>query len=205
MRRIANIIIATALVIGYSANASAQEKKWEHMAYLSVGQFIDADSQDGTAKGLTIKRGYGLNRYFTENISLMAGIAYHSDEGKEFPDATVGADDDYFRFIEFPIMFQYHYEVGSFGKLVFGIGPAIDYCIHNDYYTVADDPYSPFNHKKKIKQYNFSIIPSISYQFWHFRIGVDGSYGIPDVKLRHGITFGSKHLHNICATVALVL
>lgn len=86
--------------------ANAQAKKWEHNIYLSGGLLIDK-TNSGSDTGLSARIGYGLNRYFSEKFSVMAGVALRNVTESPFSSKD-GSDDDKFTFLDIPIVAQYH-------------------------------------------------------------------------------------------------
>lgn len=206
MKRIVTLMFAAAMAIGCTANASAQERTWESDIIFSFGRFLDNDSYSGNDKGRVVKLGYGINRYFTDNYSFMLGVVRHVDKEFTYDDSLPGSDEDDFVFLDVPLLFQYHTNNNGFGNLMFGIGPVISRCIDNDYYEVQGDPRTTplygLNHKKKIKEYNFSIMPCVAYETRYFLLGVDASIGLRDVKKTYGLISGSKYIHNVCFTIA---
>ena len=134
--------------------------------------------------------------------SVMLGLARHVDREDTYDDSLPGADEDDFVFLDVPLLFQYHTNNNGWGNLMVGIGPVISHCIDNDYYQVESDAYNGLNHKKKIKEYNFSLMPCIAYETRYFSLGVDASIGLRDIKRTHRIISGSKYIHNVCFTVA---
>lgn len=210
MKKFAKQMFIAVLLLGCSVGVRAQEHKWEHSLFYSIGRFIDIDTYTGNDKGLTTKFGYGANRYFTENYSLMVGFVRHVDRDKAYDDSVVGYDEDDFVFLDIPILFQYHFNNNGFGNLMFGIGPVISHCIDNDLYEVTNDRYNGLNRKKKIKEYNYSIMPCVAYETRLLRIGVDANIGLRDVKRIYkdrttgeDLTSGSKHLNNVCFTLGV--
>ena len=202
MKKIVKQLLVAALIGGCSASAQAQERTWENTIFFSIGSFIDNDSYSGNDRGRTIKIGYGVNRYFTDNYSVMLGLARHVDREDTYDDSLPGADEDDFVFLDVPLLFQYHTNNNGWGNLMVGIGPVISHCIDNDYYQVESDAYNGLNHKKRIKEYNFSLMPCIAYETRYFSLGVDASIGLRDIKRTHRIISGSKYIHNVCFTVA---
>lgn len=205
MKHVVTLMFAAAIAIGCTANASAQERKWESNIYFSIGQFLDNDSYSGNDKGRTVKLGYGINRYFTDNYSFMLGVIRHVDKEFTYDDSLPGADEDEFVFLDVPLLFQYHTNNNGWGNLMVGVGPVIYRCIDNDLYDVYGDPYHGLNHRKKIKEYNFSIMPCVAYETRYFLLGVDASIGLRDIKRTHGLISGSKYIHNVCFTIAAKL
>ena len=205
-------LFAAAILLCFAVSANAQEeKKWEHSIYYSIGRFIDNDTYTGTDKGLTTKFGYSVNRYFSDNYSLMFGLARHVDRDKAYDDSIPGYDEDDFVFVDLTIIFQYHFNNNGFGNLMFGVGPVISRCVDNDYYEIEDDRYNGLNHKKKLKEYNYSIMPCVAYETRLFRLGVDASFGLRDVKKIYKnrttggeLTTGKKHLNSVCFTIAFL-
>lgn len=192
------IIIALFLLAGFFGATSAQEKGWEHSVSLSAGQF-----QEGTLlnydTGLSLKLGYGLAYQFTEQFSVKSGIAYRIDMESPIEAATYdGSDYDAFEFIEVPLIARYHTK----GHLVLGLGPVFAFCTNNDTYYINPNPHSPLNGRKKIKDFYAGLQPSIMYQWKHFSIGIEATYGLMDVKLNHGLTTGSKYLHQVMCSAA---
>ena len=210
MKKFVKQMFVATLFLSCAAGVNAQERKWEHSLFYSIGRFIDIDSYTGNDKGLATKFGYGANRYFTDNYSLMIGFVRHVDRDKAYDDAIPCYDEDDFVFLDIPILFQYHTTNNGFGNLMFGIGPVISHCIDNDYYEVESDHYHGLNHKKKIKEYNYSIMPCIAYETRLLRIGVDANIGLRNVKRIYtdrttgeSLTSGSKYLNDVCFTLGV--
>lgn len=185
------------ILLSCTIGARAQEKKFENCVFLSAGRFIDQDTDTvGTQKGQTKKIGYGLDFYLTENYSVMAAVVSHYDTEKSILDPAE------FIFVDVPILFEYHTTNNGLGNLMIGAGPVFSRCIHNDYYEIEGDTYHGLNHKKKIKEFNFSLMPCIAYETRFLRLGVDANIGLRDMKRVHkGLTTGQKHLHDVCFTL----
>lgn len=201
MKRSIQLIIIVAMILGYNLSAKAQEKQWEHSLYVSSGIFMVTDLTDTfVGKGFTVKAGYGINRYFTEYISVMSGIAWHKDMENLFSPVT-GGTSDWFEFIDIPLILQAHLndDVAD-NKWLLGIGPVFSFCTKNDEYAYDDGEAHQSSGLDKIKNFNFALMPIIAYETKHLRIGIEGNIGLRNVKLLHGELSGTKHLHNICAT-----
>lgn len=201
------LLLLIVIAICATINANSQDKIWEHNIYLSVGKYIGTGTSENridknyTVEGLTLKLGYGLNRYFTESFSVMSGLAIHCDIESAFENYE-GGDEDCFSFIDIPVTAQYHIALDC-GKLLLGFGPVFGFCIDRDKYYYDADPGHPLNDKSKIKPFNLSLMPCIAYETKHIRFGIDGSLGVLDVQDTHGLITDSKHLHNVCATIGV--
>lgn len=209
MKKVINYLMAAVITIGCITSAKAQDegvkfKHFEHNFYLGSGCYISTDPKyDGNADfGFSVKLGYGLNYYFCEHISLMAGVSRHTDAQ---PFVGDGGDGDYFQFVDFPIVFQAHLnDESGRGKWMLGVGPVFGVCTHRDVYYIdyPNGPDSKLNNQVKIKKTNVSLMPCVAYEWKHWRLGVEGSIGLKDVKETHNIAKGQKHIHNVCAVIA---
>ncbi|MBO7595385.1 MAG: hypothetical protein J6T12_10465 [Salinivirgaceae bacterium] len=204
MKRIARQTIAAVLLLSCTIGSHAQ--KLENDLFVSLGRFIEADTDTiGTTKGQTKKIGYGLNFYLTDNYSVMAAVVSHFDTEKSIFESAK------YTFIDVPILFQYHTTNNGVGNLMLGCGPVISKCIHNDYYE-TDDSRHGLNHKKKIKEVNFSLMPCIAYEMQILRFQIDANIGLRDMKRQYkvrdtgdSLTPGQNHLHNVCFTLGIKL
>lgn len=191
-------ILLSIMLASCVCSMQAQTKKWEHNILASAGLLID--HTDGTTdEGLSLKLGYGLNHYFSDTFSLMPCIALRQ-ETVGLTSSKEGADDDAFLFLDVPVVAQFHLTADN-SKWVLGLGPVLSFCLQNDTYYIDANPGSPLNGKDKIKTFGLSLQPSVMYETGHFRIGMEGTIGLTDIKENHGLTSGSKHLHNIMATI----
>lgn len=190
------ISIALLLLMGFIGVASAQERKWEHSVNISAGQF-QAGTLVSYDTGLSLKFGYGLAYRFAEQFSVKTGIAMRGDAESAFQQ-WVGGDYDTFEFIEVPLVARYHTK----DHVVFGLGPVFAFCTNNDTYYIDADPQSPLNGKPKIKDFYVGLQPSIVYQWKHFALGIEATYGLMDVKLNHGLTTGSKYLNQVMCSIS---
>ena len=189
---------ALLLLVGVLSAASAQEKKWEHSVNLSTGLFLDGTtlSYDG---GLSARLGYGVAYRLAERFSVKSGVAYRVDMESPIKAFTYdGGDYDAFGFVEVPLVARYHTK----DNLVLGLGPVFSFCTNNDTYYIDANPLSPLNGKTKNKDFYVGLQPSIMYQWGHFNFGVEANIGLMDVKLNHGLTTGSKYLHQVMGCVS---
>jgi hypothetical protein len=213
------LIFLTALTLCSAVNASAQEdaqttsrfKRFENNFYIGAGRFIDhynsprSQTNFYTDKGFSLKLGYGLNYYFTEMFSLMAGVSYREEDTYPFKDDLEGDDTDYFSFWDVPVVFQVHLKdpLPTKNKWMVGLGLVYSHCKHNDTYYIDADPRDPLGGKTKIKDNYVSLMPCAAYEIKHFRFGVESYIGLQDVNRKHdGLVTGKKYLHNICGVVA---
>ena len=176
----------------------AQTKKWEHNIFASGGLFIDhtdGKSQSGTA----LRIGYGLNYYFSEHWSAMPAVALRTEwEGSLTP--PEGADQDYFSFVDIPLTLQYHV-AGQGNGWVLGLGPVFSFDINHDKYYNDANPNDPIDGQTKLRTFALGLQPSVLYQLGKFRLGVEGNIGLNNVAKHYPTYQGSKHLHNIMASV----
>lgn len=192
------ISIALLLLAGVLATASAQEKKWEHSVNLSAGLFLDKTAS-ACGKGLSTKLGYGVAYQFADRFSVKSGVAFRADMESPVKMYTYdGGDYDAFTFIDVPLVARYH----ATDNLVLALGPVFSFSTNNDTYYIDPKPTSPLNGKTKIKDFYVGLQPSIVYQWKHFSLGVEANIGMMDVKLNHGLTTGSKYLHQVMGCVA---
>lgn len=181
---------------------TSKAQKIENTIYVSLGIAISNDSyNENSDRGLTAKIGYGLNFFFSEKISTMTGIALHCHSESLLNQNMDGGDFDDLVFLDFPVIFQGHFETTSNGKFMLGIGPVFSACVSNDEYYIDSDPNAPLNGLKKIKHFNFSIMPCIAYELNHCRIGFDVNIGLKNIKKTYnGLIGGSRHINNVCLT-----
>ncbi len=190
--------MALLLLAGVLGAASAQESKWEHCVNLSAGLFLDGTTLD-YSNGLSAKLGYGVAYRFAERFSVKSGVAYRVDMESPIKAFTYdGGDYDAFEFVEVPLVARYHTK----DNLVLALGPVFSFCTNNDTYYIDSDPTSPLDGKTKIKDFYVGLQPSVMYQWKHFSLGVEANIGLMDVKLNHGLTTGSKYLHQVMGCVA---
>lgn len=190
--------IALLLLVGVLGAASAQERKWEHSVNLSAGLFLDGTTLNYD-NGLSTRLGYGVAYRFAERFSVKSGVAYSINQESPIKAYTYdGGDYDAFEFVEVPLVARYHTK----DNLVLALGPVFSFCTNNDTYYLDSDPTSPLNGKTKIKDFYVGLQPSIVYQWKHFSLGVEANVGLMDVKLNHGLTTGSKYLHQVMGCVA---
>ena len=190
--------IALLLLVGILGAASAQEKKWEHSVNLSAGMFLDGMTLNYD-NGLSARLGYGVAYRFAERFSVKSGVAYRVDMDSPIKAYTYdGGDYDAFEFVEVSLVARYHTKE----NFVFGLGPVFSFCTNNDTYYIDPKPDSSLNGKTKIKDFYVGLQPSIMYQWKHFSLGVEANIGLMDVKLNHGLTTGSKYLHQVMGSVA---
>ena len=217
MRKI--LILLTALSICSAANVKAQDdaqatsnfKKFENNFYIGAGALLDHYNEPynqsktfRTDNGLSVKLGYGLNYYFTEMFSVMAGVAYRNEETNAFV-SREGADDDSFTFVDVPITFQVHLNnpQTTNHKWMIGLGLVYSHCTSNCDYYIDADPNDPLDGKTKIKDNYISLMPCVAYEITHFRFGVEAYIGLNDVNRKYeGLVNGKKRLSNICGVVA---
>ena len=197
-KQILMTLLFVATVGGY-----AQEKKWEHHLHVSSGLLIDREWEESKT-GVSMNIGYGLNYYFSEHWSLMAGLDIRRDTENFFSSVGDGGDTDDFTFLDIPFSMQYHVNRWSFG-----LGPVFSFCVSNDSYYIdsPNSPYSALDGKEKIKDFYVGMQPSIRYRFGrHVVLGIDGHIGLQDMKKSYDINvpISHKYLHIIVATVGIV-
>lgn len=123
-----------------------QAQKLEHNLYAGFGMFFQSGKE--LNNGATFKVGYGLNCYFSEQWSVMPGVAYREANENMFKSAKDGASDDHFKFIDVPVVAQYHIGNGK-GSWTLGLGPVFSFCVESSKYHFDADPNSPFNGVRK--------------------------------------------------------
>jgi hypothetical protein len=189
------LITLAFLLISLSIAAQDERvKKWEHFVYVGAGVFIENAQQH--EKGFSAKIGYGLSYRFAPVFSVMAGVAYHTLGINLFEDAKEGADDDFFEFIDIPLVAQYRLPCRT-GQWMLGLGPVLSIATRRDHYYVDADPTDPLNGKAKIKPIGIGLQPSTMYQWKHLRAGVEADIGLRDMRISYGHRLGSLHLHDV--------
>lgn len=217
MRKI--LILLTALTLCGAVNSNAQDdaqatsnfKRFENNFYIGAGLFYNRYHEYHSlcndydmGKGLSVKLGYGLNYYFTKMFSVMAGASYRGEIENAFKELS-GADDDFFTFWDFPVVFQVHLKDPNNAKhkWMLGLGLVYSHCSDNDEYYIDANPNDPLDGKTKIKDNYVSLMPCAAYEIKHFRFGVEAYIGLNDVNKKYeGLFTGKKYLYNICGVVA---
>ena len=184
--------------------ACAQEKKWGHNIYVAGGLLIDREWGKNET-GTSMKLGYGLNYNFSEQWSIMSGLAIRRDAEHFFSSELYGEDSDDFQFLDIPVLMQF-----NVNKWAFGLGPVFSFCIVNDEYHLdrVDSPYTELNGNNKIKTFYFSLQPCVRYNISrHFWLGVEGNIGLMNVNKTYDlpIPFSKKYLHNAMVVVGFRL
>lgn len=197
MEKIKSFILFTFfLVVTVSVDA---QKRFEHNVFASAGLFIDHSRYDNCT-GLSVRLGYGLNYYFTDHISVMPAVAVRNVSENTFSDSEEGADDDFFTFLDIPIILQYHFSGKGDGWVV-GFGPVFSFALDRDKYYLDAIPQSPLDGQSKIKTFHLGLQPGILYQTGKFRVGIESNIGLQNIENRHGLSSGSKYIHDIVASV----
>lgn len=199
-----NLIMALMMAMLPAVCAFAQERKWEHNVYVAGGLLIDREWGKNET-GVSMKLGYGLNYNFTEQWSIMSGLAIRRDAEHFFSSELYGEDSDDFLFLDIPVLMQFHAS-----RWTFGLGPVLSFCIVNDSYHKdrVDSPYTELNGNDKIKNFYFSLQPCVRYHIsGHFWLGVEGNIGLMNVNKTYDlpIPFSDKYLHNVMAVVGIRL
>ena len=176
---------------------SAQAQTLEHNVYVGGGLFTHSEGND-SEKGLMLKLGYGLNVYFSEDWSVMPGVAYREVSENTFKSSKDGANDKHFKFIDVPVIAQYHIGNGKDSWTV-GLGPVFSFCVGNDTYSINSDPKNPKNGIELCKPFSISLQPSVAYQFAkHWRVGAEYQFSLTDMKHKDDIYLdGSRHVSHI--------
>ncbi|MBQ2497244.1 MAG: PorT family protein, partial [Prevotella sp.] len=123
--------ILLVLCVLVSLSTQAQKNRVEHNLQASVGTcdvLVDGQSESG----LMIKLGYGLNYYFSEQFSVMPGVAYREVNERGLKTCLDGSDYDHFNFIDIPIIIHYYLGGDKGSWLTFGLGPVFSFCVGND-------------------------------------------------------------------------
>ena len=192
------LLLSIALVLGMNNVVQAQTKKFEHNIYWSAGMVTEA-SHYGSINGYSFRTGYGLNCYFSEKFSLMPCITLRQEiETLSFNE--VGADPFCYTFVDVPVMAQFHLPAGKC-KWVFGVGPMFSYCIGKDSYYIDAVPDHWLNGKEKLNDFSVGVQPSIMFEFWKMRIGVEGNIGLTNVRKKYDPSFENTYIHGIVGTV----
>ena len=195
-------LLAALLLCGLTVGA--QERKWEHRFYAGGGLMKERADGYGSS-GLALKAGYGLRRNLSEQWSLMAGVAVREVTENAFSSTLDGADDDHFTFLDVPLVAQYHVGRGR-GSWALGLGPVFSFCVGNETYYIDADPKSPLSKLDKCKPFALGLQPSATYQLSRrLELGVEATVGLTNMKRTHGLTTGSKHIHDVVLTVGLRL
>jgi hypothetical protein len=187
-----SILITIAMMVTCHL-ANAQEKKYE----ISVGASWGATETNSPADGLSFKFDVNLDYYINPTWSLMSGVGIWAD-GLVMDEEFDGADDDGGGFVSIPLIARYHLHVGdTHQQLVFGLGPALNFCVDRGEYHVNQDPSSPLNGRKKLNKLGFSLQPSAIYRFNKVGLGIEGNIGLINMQKHYGLTKGSLFYHNV--------
>ena len=197
------LLLSIALVLGMNSIAQAQTKKFEHNIYWSAGMVTEA-SHYGSTNGYSFRTGYGLNCYFSEKFSLMPCITLRQEiETLSFNEEQAGAyvahkcgDDAMPERLD-----AIGREVIRKAKILFGVGPMFSYCIGKDSYYIDAVPDHWLNGKEKLNDFSVGVQPSIMFEFWKMRIGVEGNIGLTNVRKKYDLSFENTYIHGIVGTV----
>ena len=99
-----------------------------------------------------------------------------------------------------PVMAQFHLSAGKC-KWVFGVGPMFSYCIGKDSYYIDAVPDHWLNGKEKLNDFSVGVQPSIMFEFWKMRIGVEGNIGLTNVRKKYDYNYENTYIHGIVGTV----
>lgn len=157
-------------------------------------------SRHDNSNGLSVRLGYGLNYYFTDHISVMPAIAVRNVSENTFGDSGDGSNDDSFTFLDVPVDFQYHLSGKSKGW-VLELAPVFSFALDKDKYYVDADPRSSLDGQSKIKTFHLGLQPGFLYQTGKFRVGIESNIGLQNIENRHGLSSGSKYIHDVVASV----
>lgn len=193
------------LILCVLVSLSAKAQKLEHNIQVGAGKFYE--SVDGESyNGVVLKVGYGLNYYFSDQFSVMPGVAYREVDEGIFRASLDGGNYEHFKFIDVPVIAQYHVGSGK-NSWTFGLGPVFSFCVGNDTYYINADPKDPRNGLEKAKSFSFGLQPSIGYQFAnHWKVGLEANFNLNDMQKKYenlGIK-GSRHIHHFAATVSFL-
>ena len=192
------LLLSIALVLGMNSIAQAQTKKFEHNIYWSAGMVTEA-SHYGSTNGYSFRTGYGLNCYFSEKFSLMPCITLRQEiETLSFNED--GADPFCYTFVDVPVMAQFHLPAGKC-KWVFGVGPMFSYCIGKDSHYIDAVPEQWLDDNDKLNTFSVGVQPSIMFDFWKMRIGVEGNIGLTNVRKKYDYNYENTYIHGIVGTV----
>lgn len=192
------LLLSIALVLGLNVAVQAQTKKFEHNIYWSAGMVTEA-SHYGSTNGYSFRTGYGLNCYFSEKFSLMPCITLRQEiETLSFNED--GADPFCYTFVDVPVMAQFHLSAGKC-KWVFGVGPMFSYCIGKDSYYIDAVPEQWLDDNDKLNTFSVGVQPSIMFDFWKMRIGVEGNIGLTNVRKKYDYNYENTYIHGIVGTV----
>ena len=192
------LLLSIALVLGMNNVAQAQTKKFEHNIYWSAGMVTEA-SHYGSTNGYSFRTGYGLNCYFSEKFSLMPCITLRQEiETLSFNED--GAAPFCYTFVDVPVMVQFHLPTGKC-KWVFGVGPMFSYCIYKDSHYIDAVPEQWLDDNDILNTFSVGVQPSIMFDFWKMRIGVEGNIGLTNVRKKYDPSFENTYIHGIVGTV----
>lgn len=190
------LLLSIALVLGMNNVAQAQTKKFEHNIYWSAGMVTEA-SHYGSTNGYSFRTGYGLNCYFSDKFSLMPCITLRQ-ESETLSSPEVGGDPFSYGFVDVPVMAQFHLPAG---KWVFGVGPMFSYCIYKDSHYIDAVPDQWLDDNDKLNTFSVGVQPSIMFEFWKMRIGVEGNIGLTNVRKKYDYNYENTYIHGIVGTV----
>lgn len=204
----------------------AQDKKWEFNAKLAFGGEWSDKHWNGYYSNelddVSLRAGIGVKYYFDEHWSIMPEVEIIGDEYDEDDNDLNhrirfnNEQTDKFIFIDIPVCVQYRIQLGQSKKrfMVFGLGPSFNFTVKNNKYEFYDGEWSEYevpgsyydnrksalNGKKKIKNFNIGIQPSVMYQFGHFQVGLEANFGLLDMNKKYGIRTGRNRINHIWPT-----
>lgn len=191
MKRIAFIFALMLLCM------AASSRTIEHNLYFGFGAAKSVDRFDSPC---ALHVGYGANIYFSNNWSVMPGIAFRTkfDTGNDA--VAKGASDC--SFIDVPIVAQYHFSGADRNGFVAELGPVFSFITSNQTVAIMDENYKEGT-AGMFKHFDLGLQPGIYYQLGrHWRLGVQAHLGLLNIsKQIQDIKQDSYHFNDVVATI----
>ena len=196
------LVLLAALV--FSAVLFAQAPRVEHNVQFGVGTFVYGGNylELGRTGHLAGRLSYGPDIYVSNQWSVMPELGAKFFFQGLFAIGAVGADFDFFSYLDFTVSGRYHFEDGT----ILGLGPMLSYTWTPDTYYVDADPTDPLNKKAKNKRVGLSLKPSLTFaSAGRWRFGVEAEIGLLNAMVQYPEyqRTGNKHLHAVRFFAAL--
>ena len=197
-RIIAAALASLVLLQGAFAQTAPQKPVQFHIR-MGGGIFAETGSATGWSPGLVTRISAGVEKSIANDWSVMAGGGYRGQLSDIAHAGWQGNDPDGLSLADAFLVGRYRLDNGR-NAFVFGLGPQISFVTTNDTYYIDADPNHPLAGRKKFKNTDYGIQPSVYMEIGkHWELGIEGCFGLRNMRIRYPdfSTSGTIRMHNL--------
>lgn len=203
--KLTRIIAAAFAALVFIQGVSAQNSGKPVQVHIRIGGGVFAETGSATdwSPGLVTRVSAGVEKSIADDWSVMAGGGYRSQLSDIAHAGWQGNDPDGLSLADAFLVGRYRIDNGR-NAFVFGLGPQISFVTTNDTYYIDADPNHPLAGRKKFKNADYGIQPSVYMEIGkHWELGIEGCFGLRNMRIRYSdfSTSGTIRMHNlmVCA------